>query len=91
MHSVLLFVEQPDFSDAMPREIWDRFLGETMRLCQDNAAVDILGQSCWQIPLQSNTDTFAAFLSAAYTHRLTYRLLFFPDMPQWIGSLHPPS
>jgi hypothetical protein len=89
MHSALLLIDEVQTN--APREIttaWANATAQVKEIVTKTKGAEILGPNVWLFSLESgHLGSLSEVIFLVHTHgQLKYRLLFFPQAPDWIRS-----
>jgi hypothetical protein len=84
MHSVLLVIEKPDISKADNNQAWLAFQNTLLEILKSYENTQRLDENSLLINLNSDLPAFCSLINVADTRKLSYRVLFFEEEPQWI-------
>ena len=86
MHSVLLFVTNPEAEASAGSPAWRKFVGEVGRIAQQATGIEEIREGVWLIDIQTSIRALVDIVHLTQEKQLHYRVLFLPDPPKWICS-----
>jgi hypothetical protein len=96
MKYALLILNSPDFSGSTEfhdreaeKMTWFPVAAAIRRVLESHRHIEALAPGAWQVDLANNPDGLADLHQALKNSPYPYRILFFPEAPQWIGRMKP--
>jgi hypothetical protein len=85
MHSAILHVDVKPTKTYSVNQSIDNVLRVAIDLCSTYEGIEELGQGAWLIDLRKSMPFLNEISHLAHKGALPYRVLYFPERPDWIG------